>query len=54
MRNLLSKTKESVEILILVMKLLYTKASLRLWTVVERWSKKQLEAEWCKRFRDNK
>ena len=51
---MLEVRKELAELFILVMKLLYTKASLRLWTAVERWSRKQLEAEWCKRFRDNK
>lgn len=54
MRNLLNRTKELVELFILVLKLFYTKASLHFWTAVAVWSKKKLEAEWCKKFQNNK
>ncbi len=54
MRNLLNRTKELAELFVLMLKLFCTKASLCFWTAVEAWSKKQLEAEWYKKFRNNK
>ena len=54
MKNLLSKMKEQIELFALRLKLFYTKASLCFWSAVEAWSKKQLEAEWYKKFRNNK
>lgn len=54
MRNLLNKTKEQVELFVLMQKLFYIKVSLCFWTAVEKWSKKQLEARWCKKIRNNK
>lgn len=54
MRNLLNKMKEQVELFVLMQKLFYIKVSLCFWTVVEKWSKKQLEAEWYKEFIDDK
>lgn len=54
MRNLLNKMKEQVELFVLMQKLFYIKVSLCFWTAVEKWSKKQLEAEWYKEFIDNK
>lgn len=53
MRNLLNKMKEQVELFVLMQKLFYIKVSLCFWTAVEKWSKKQLEAEWYKEFIDN-
>ena len=54
MRNLLNKTKEQAELFVLMLKLFCTKVSLFFWTAVEAWSKKQLEARWYKKFRNNK
>lgn len=46
--------KELIELFMLVLRLFYIKVSLCFWTAVEKWSKKQLEARWYKKFRNNK
>lgn len=50
----MDKMKELIELFMLVLRLFYIKVSLCFWTAVEKWSKKQLEARWYKKFRNNK